>query len=117
MKRKNNSADRDKKIFMLLDLELDLHLKIQGSLQKVKEDESSNASEYGTYFSSVTSEKKKIRYQAENLFEALKRTKKYFVVILPNNDPGCEDIKLIIQKLDRKYFKFYHQCDLTIFQN
>ena len=106
-KRVIQLGEDKKNIYVIGSPELDLHLKDSGvSLQKVKERYDINASEYGIcIFHPVTSEKKKIRYQAENLFEALKRTKKYFVVILPNNDPGCEDIKLIIQKLDRKYFR------------
>ena len=56
-------------------------------------------------FHPVTSEIEEIREQANDLFSALSDSKKYFVVILPNNDPGSYEIKNVINKLDKVYFR------------
>ncbi len=106
-KRVIQLGEDKKNIYVIGSPELDLHLKDSGvSIKQVKERYDISALEYGIcIFHPVTSEKKTIKYQAEKLFEALEKTKKYFVVILPNNDPGSEDIKLIIQNLNRKYFR------------
>ncbi len=94
-------------VYVIGSPELDLHLKDSGvSIEKVKKRYEINSSEYGIcIFHPVTSETKNIKYQAEKLFEALSTSQKYFVVILPNNDPGCDDIKYIIQSLDKKFFR------------
>tara|TARA_X000001036_G_scaffold8145_1_gene7273 strand:+ start:834 stop:1958 length:1125 start_codon:yes stop_codon:yes gene_type:complete len=62
--------------------------------------------EFGVFiFHSVTSELKDLKEQLENIFTALKRTKKNFVIIAPNNDPGSEMIFKEINKLPNERFK------------
>ena len=53
----------------------------------------------------MTSELETISKQAKSLFDALTISERNFVVILPNNDPGCNQIKEEIEKLDKKRFK------------
>jgi UDP-N-acetylglucosamine 2-epimerase (hydrolysing) len=43
--------------------------------------------------------------QAKDLFHALQRSGKYFVVIKPNNDPGSEGILSVINTLPETQFK------------
>ena len=57
------------------------------------------------HISSVTSELDTIADQAKSLFKALSDSNRNFIIILPNNDPGCLKIKKEIQKLDKKRFK------------
>ena len=62
--------------------------------------------EFGVFiFHSVTSELKDLKEQLVNIFTALKRTKKNFVIIAPNNDPGSEMIFKEINKLPSQRFK------------
>ncbi|MDC3148969.1 UDP-N-acetylglucosamine 2-epimerase [Prochlorococcus sp. AH-716-I05] len=106
-KRVIQLGEDEKDIYVIGSPELDLHLQDSGvTISEVKERYDINASEYGIcIFHPVTSERETIKFQAERLFEILSQTKKYFVVILPNNDPGCEDIKSVIKKLNKKYFR------------
>ena len=56
-------------------------------------DESRKRGEHGIFiFHSVTSELESLKKEIQFCCEALKKTKKNFVVIAPNNDPGCEII-------------------------
>ena len=55
--------------------------------------------------------------QAANLFGTLDASGKNFVVILPNNDPGSDDIMAAIHKLPTDRFRFYHPCGFPIFLN
>ena len=62
--------------------------------------------EFGVFiFHSVTSELKGLKEQLVNIFTSLKRTKKNFVIIAPNNDPGSEMIFKEINKLPSERFK------------
>ena len=94
-------------IYVIGSPELDLHLQDSGvSIEEVKKRYEIKSSEYGIcIFHPVTSEINSIKYQANKLFNSLIKSKKYFVVILPNNDPGAEDINLIIDNLDPNYFR------------
>lgn len=56
-------------------------------------------------FHPVTSERDSIYAQAEALFGALQNSGRYFVVILPNNDPGSDAILQIIDRLPRERFR------------
>ena len=61
---------------------------------------------YGIFiFHSVTSELESLKKEIQILCDSLKRIKKNFVVISPNNDPGCEIIFKTIGKLPRSHFK------------
>jgi UDP-N-acetylglucosamine 2-epimerase (hydrolysing) len=46
-----------------------------------------------------------MRLQAESLFQALARSGRFFIVILPNNDPGSEDILAAIDELPSEQFR------------
>ena len=61
---------------------------------------------YGIFiFHSVTSELEGLKKEIQICCDSLKKTKKNFVVISPNNDPGCEIIFKAIGKLPRSHFK------------
>jgi UDP-N-acetylglucosamine 2-epimerase (hydrolysing) len=63
-------------------------------------------SDYGICtFHPVTSEQDTMAEQASNLFGALDASGKNFVVILPNNDPGTDDIMAVIHKLPTDRFR------------
>ncbi len=106
-KRVIQLGENKKNIYVIGSPELDIHRENSGvSISEVKKRYEITFDEYGIcIFHSVTSELDKIDTQAEKFFKALCLSKKYFVVILPNNDPGSEVIKEKIQKLDKKYFK------------
>ena len=100
-------GEREKSIFTIGSPELDIHNENSGvSINEVKDRYSINFNEYGiVIFHPVTSELDTIGEQAYALFEALKDTKKQFIVIAPNNDPGSEEIFSILESLDENYFK------------
>ena len=87
--------------------ELDLHSKPSGvTLDEVKKRYDINFQEYGiAVFHPVTSELPTIGEQAGNLFQALESSGRQFVVILPNNDPGCDDILVALKRLPRDQFR------------
>ncbi len=100
-------GERENSIFTIGSPELDIHNENSGlSIDDVKNRYSIKFDEYGVViFHPVTSEVDTIGEQAYALFEALKDTKKQFVVISPNNDPGSEKIFSILEFLDANYFK------------
>lgn len=106
-KRVMQLGEPQQNIFVIGSPELDVHSKDSGvTIQEVKNRYEINFDEYGIcIFHPVTSELKTIGLQANSLFNALKESGKQFVVILPNNDPGCEKIKAEIDKLDPTMFK------------
>ena len=56
-------------------------------------------------FHPVTTEQDSIAQQAKTLFDALDKTGKYYVVIMPNNDPGVKAIKKELDRLDKSRFR------------
>ena len=61
---------------------------------------------YGIFiFHSVTSELESLKKEIQICCDSLKKIKKNFVVISPNNDPGCEIIFKTIGKLPGSHFK------------
>jgi len=56
-------------------------------------------------FHPVTSESDSMGSQAAAFFAALETSERHFVVILPNNDPGSEDILAVIQGLPKSRFR------------
>lgn len=87
--------------------ELDIHAKPSGvSLQEVRDRYEIMSGDYGIcIFHPVTSECDNIGAQAEALFSALKTARRYFVVILPNNDPGANEILEQIDRLPADRFR------------
>ncbi|MEM8686366.1 MAG: UDP-N-acetylglucosamine 2-epimerase [Pseudomonadota bacterium] len=87
--------------------ELDIHARPSGvSLQEVRDRYEITSDDYGIcIFHPVTSECDHIGAQADALFTALKETQRYFVVILPNNDPGAKEILQQIGHLPSNRFR------------
>ena len=79
---------------------------LECNIEQVKNRYDIKFDEYGIcIFHPVTSEINSIQEQAESLFNALEKSQKNFVVILPNNDPGNKKIKNKINKLKSERFK------------
>ena len=106
-KRVIQLGEPERNIFVLGSPELDIHgNESRVHIEEVKSRYDINFDEYGIcIFHPVTSEVDTIEEQAKSLFEALEKTNKSFVLILPNNDPGNKQIKLRIEKLNEKRFK------------
>jgi UDP-N-acetylglucosamine 2-epimerase (hydrolysing) len=87
--------------------ELDKHGQPSGvTLGEVKERYQIGFEEYGiVVFHPVTSERDTIGEQAAQLFGALERSRRSFVVIQPNNDPGSEKILEVIQRMPKDRFR------------
>jgi UDP-N-acetylglucosamine 2-epimerase (hydrolysing) len=87
--------------------ELDIHGLPSGvTLDQVREHYGIPTNDYGIcVFHPVTSEIATIGEQARSLFKALSASGRYFVVILPNNDPGSEDILAAIETLPKERFR------------
>ncbi len=87
--------------------ELDIHGQPSGvELAEVLRYYEIDSPDYGVcVFHPVTSEADSIGAQAEALFAALEASGRYFVVILPNNDPGSEAINAVIARLPRNRFR------------
>ncbi len=106
-KRVQSLGEQKSSIFTIGSPELDIHNEESDlSIIDVKKRYSISFDEYGiVIFHPVTSEIDTIGDQADALFKALKETKKKFIVISPNNDPGSEKIFSILDLLDKNYFK------------
>lgn len=87
--------------------ELDIHsVESNISIDQVKERYAINFDDYGVcIFHPVTSELESIGDQARILFDALIRTKKQYVVIMPNNDPGTDKILKVERGLPQSHFR------------
>lgn len=87
--------------------ELDTHARrIDVSLDEVRSYYEIPFADYGVViFHPVTSELETMARQADGLFTALERSGRRFVVILPNNDPGCDAIVARIAALDTQRFR------------
>lgn len=87
--------------------ELDTHAAPSGvSIDQVREYYDIQFAEYGVVtFHPVTSEQDTIGAQAKALFDQLQKSGRHFVVILPNNDPGANDILTAINALPSEQFR------------
>lgn len=87
--------------------ELDFHARPSGvTLDEVRTRYAIPFPEYGiAIFHPVTSEQSSMGAQAQSLFAALEASGRCFVVIAPNNDPGCEDIFAVIDTLPTEQFR------------
>ena len=87
--------------------ELDIHARPSGvTLDEVRKRYEIASDDYGIcIFHPVTSESDNIGAQAEALFSSLAASKRYFVVILPNNDPGAGEILQQIDQLPAAQFR------------
>lgn len=87
--------------------ELDTHARPSGvSIDEVKARYAIPFDDYGiVIFHPVTSEVDTMGAQARALFDRLVASGKHFVVILPNNDPGTEDIFAVLETLPEDRFR------------
>lgn len=87
--------------------ELDIHGRPSGvSMDEVRKRYDIKSIDYGIcVFHPVTSEASQMGKQAESLFGALLDSGHFFVVILPNNDPGSEKILDVIRTLPTDRFR------------
>lgn len=94
-------------IFAIGSPELDMHARPSGvTIGEVRRRYEITHEEYGVViFHSVTSETDTIGAQAAALFRSLDASGKRFVVILPNNDPGSDDIVRVIRALSSDRFR------------
>ena len=94
-------------IFAIGSPEIDIHARPSGvSIDEVRRRYEITPEDYAVViFHSVTSETDTIGAQAASLFRSLEASGKRFVAILPNNDPGSEDIVKVIRKLPAGRFR------------
>ena len=87
--------------------ELDIHGRPSGvTLDQVRERYGIATNDYGIcVFHPVTSEVATIGEHARTLFQTMEASGRYFVVILPNNDPGSEEILAAIDSLPQDRFR------------
>lgn len=106
-KRVKLLGEPDHSIYQIGSPELDFHSRPSGvSLADVKSRYDIPFDHYGICtFHPVTSEAATMGDQARNLFGAMEKSGRNFVVILPNNDPGSEDIVSVINALPRDQFR------------
>lgn len=95
-------GESEKSVFSIGSPELDFHAGDSGvSLVKVMERYEISFDAYGIcVFHPVTSELSDMREQAKALFSSLEKSKKNYVVIMPNNDPGSDVILEELSNLD-----------------
>ena len=95
------------RVFVLGSPELDAHKKRNTiPLHEVLSYYDIQWDKYGIFiFHSVTSELESLKQEIQICCDSLKELKKNFVVISPNNDPGCEIIFKAIGKLPSSHFK------------
>ena len=95
------------RVFVLGSPELDAHKKRNETpLNEVLSYYDILWDQYGIFiFHSVTSELEGLKKEIQICCDSLKKIKKNFIVISPNNDPGCEIIFKAIGKLPGSHFK------------
>ena len=93
-------------VFNIGSPELDTHAKMPLiTIDEVKKRYAIKFDNYGiVIFHPVVSETDTMYEQAISLYEALTKSKKKFIVILPNNDPGTNKLIEVIEKLPKKQF-------------
>ena len=94
-------------VYVIGSPELDTHAAASGvSMDEVREHYDIGFADYGVVtFHPVTSEQDTIGAQAQALFDHLAASGRNFVVILPNNDPGSNDIMAAINALPADRFR------------
>jgi len=100
-------GEPDDAIYTIGSPELDFHAGASGiSLDDVRDRYDIHFPEFGVCtFHPVTSEAATMGAQAKAFFDALVASKRDFVVILPNNDPGASDILSVINGLPAAQFR------------
>ena len=107
MARVQRMGEPENNIYVIGSPEIDVHRGLSGvTLQEVRERYQIEAGGYGIcIFHPVTSEANSMGKQAAALFDALVDSGRYFVVILPNNDPGSRAISRVIDNLPSDRFR------------
>jgi UDP-N-acetylglucosamine 2-epimerase (hydrolysing) len=105
-KRVLSLGEEPDRVFVIGSPELDVHAKPSGvSLTEVMSRYDIACADYGiVIFHPVTSELDSIGAQARAFFQALIETERYYIVILPNNDPGSDEIMSCIERLPKERF-------------
>lgn len=87
-------GESESRISVIGSPELDVHSKDSGvTICDVKKHYDIKYKDYGIMaFHPVTTERETLQQQIETVCKALNNTNKHFIVILPNNDPGCDII-------------------------
>ena len=100
-------GETEDSIYIIGSPELDIHSEDSGvSFEEVKDRYKISSEDLGIFiFHPVTSEKDSIGAQARSVLDELKKSNKYFVVILPNNDPGEKEILNHINQLPSNNFR------------
>ena len=100
-------GESDESVMVIGSPELDVHKLTSGlELEDVLSHYDIATKDYGIcIFHPVTSEKNSMKQQATALFENLAASGRYFVVIMPNNDPGSDDILEIMYKMSPTQFR------------
>ena len=94
-------------VYVIGSPELDTHAAPSGlSIEQVLEYYDIGFTNFGVVtFHPVTSEQDNIGAQARELFDKLEASGRNFIVILPNNDPGANDILHVINALPKERFR------------
>jgi len=100
-------GESPERVFNIGSPELDMHAADSGvDISEVKKRYEISFNDYGiVILHPVTTEPKTIEKQAQSLFNTLKQSKRNYVVIAPNNDPGADKIFNIINKLPKTNFR------------
>jgi len=100
-------GEANDRIFHIGSPELDVHAAPSRlDIEEVKKRYEIPFDKYGiVIFHPVVSEIETIHQQADCLFSTLSKSKKKFVVISPNNDPGSEYIFEVLTRLSKAHFK------------
>ena len=108
-------GEKREHIFLIGSPEMDVHTRREVDLSEVVNRYSIPA-DYGVcIFHPVTSELAELENRTSILINALKRSERAFVVILPNNDPGSEVIVRAINDLPRDKFRILPSMRFSYF--
>jgi UDP-N-acetylglucosamine 2-epimerase (hydrolysing) len=100
-------GEEPSRVYTIGSPELDTHARPSGvSIEEVMTRYEIPFRDYGiAIFHPVTSEEENMGAQAAALFKCLAESRRNFVVIAPNNDPGHEAIFHVIEKLPKERFR------------
>jgi UDP-N-acetylglucosamine 2-epimerase (hydrolysing) len=115
--RVRSLGEPDELIFTIGSPELDFHARSSGvSIEEVRQHYEIPFEDYGIcIFHPVTSEAGNMKAQAISLYRALRDSKRHFVLILPNNDPGSSDIIDVINTMPPARFRIIPSMRFSYF--
>lgn len=105
------------RVFVIGSPELDSHAKPSGvTLDEVKKHYDIPFDEFGiVIFHPVTSEQATMEVQALAFFQSLDDSRKKFVAVMPNNDPGTDRILAALSKLPKDRFRIIPSMRFSYF--